>query len=320
MAERRMFAKSIIDSDAFLEMPLSTQALYFHLSMRADDDGFVNNPKKIAKMLGAGDDEFKVLLAKKFLIGFESGVIVIKHWKIHNYIQKDRYTPTKYFEEKNYLSLNENKAYSLVNSTKNQICIQDVYSLDTQVRLGKDRLEIGKDSLEKETSSVENIENQKNDDDDFFKKFFFEISSIKNYPANEEIDRQLLNQINEFQNDEEKILKFVRSWNVLFLQNPEKPRERLLGWIKSNSKEDIKVQNAALKKAQEDEQKKIAAEKAKKAEEEFNEKIKNIKSPEDACVFIKQIFSNPPTFFKTLPPYIKDIMSNFGLTKEKVWG
>lgn len=148
MAERRMFAKSIIDSDAFLEMPLSTQALYFHLAMRADDDGFVNSPRKIAKMLGTGEDEFKVLLAKKFLLGFESGVIVIKHWKIHNYIQKDRYTPTKYFEEKNTLSLDENKSYSLTKLIKKQPCIQHVYSLDTQVRLGKDRLEIGKNRLE----------------------------------------------------------------------------------------------------------------------------------------------------------------------------
>ena len=105
MAERRMFSKTIIDSDAFLDMPLSTQALYFHLSMRADDDGFINNPKKIAKMIGANDDEFKVLFTKKFIIGFENGIIVIKHWKIHNYIRNDRYHETKYKEQKSTLSL-----------------------------------------------------------------------------------------------------------------------------------------------------------------------------------------------------------------------
>ena len=99
MAERRMFAKTIIDSDAFLDMPHTTQLLYFHLSMRADDDGFINNPKNIMRMIGCKDDDLKILLTKKFLLPFESGVVVIKHWQIHNYIQKDRYHETKYKEE-----------------------------------------------------------------------------------------------------------------------------------------------------------------------------------------------------------------------------
>ena len=133
MAERRMFAKTIIDSDAFLDMPLSTQALYFHLSMRADDDGFINNPKKLMRMIGAAEDELKVLMAKKFIIGFESGVIVIKHWKIHNYIQKDRYKTTNYHDEMSQLSESENKGYTLDTG-----CVQDVST-------GKDRLELGKD-------------------------------------------------------------------------------------------------------------------------------------------------------------------------------
>jgi uncharacterized phage protein (TIGR02220 family) len=140
MAERRMFAKTIIDSDAFLDMPLSAQALYFHLSMRADDDGFINNPKKIQRMIGASDDDCKLLIMKRFIITFESGVIVIKHWKIHNYIQKDRYKPTIYQEEKKGLIIKENKAYTE--------CIQNASSMDTQVRLGKVRLELGKDSIE----------------------------------------------------------------------------------------------------------------------------------------------------------------------------
>ena len=135
MAERRMFAKTIIDSDAFLNMPLTTQALYFHLCMRADDDGFVNNPQKIQRMIGASDDDLKILCAKNFIIPFESGIIVIKHWKIHNYIQNDRYKPTVYEEEKALLSVKNNKAYTLDTE-----CIQDVSIVDTQVRLGKDRL------------------------------------------------------------------------------------------------------------------------------------------------------------------------------------
>ena len=143
MAERRMFAKTIIDSDAFLDMSLSTQALYFHLSMRADDDGFVNNPKKIQRMIGSGDDEMKMLIAKKFIIPFDSGVCVIKHWRIHNYIQKDRYKETVYKEEKSHLLLKDNKSYKYMDTP----CIQDVSIPETQVKIGKDR--IGKDSLDK---------------------------------------------------------------------------------------------------------------------------------------------------------------------------
>ena len=112
MAERRMFTKKIIDSDAFMDMPLSTQALYFHLNMRADDDGFINNPRKIMRMIGASEDDMKVLLTKRFIIGFESGVVVVKHWRMHNLLRKDRYTETHYMEEKNMLFLKENGAYT----------------------------------------------------------------------------------------------------------------------------------------------------------------------------------------------------------------
>ena len=137
MAERRMFAKTIIDSDAFLDMPLSSQALYFHLSMRADDDGFINNPKKIQRMIGCADDDLKLLLAKNFIIPFESGVCVIKHWKIHNYIRNDRYKPTTYTEEMAQLTCKKNGAYT--------IGIPNGYQMETQVRLGKDS--VGKDSI-----------------------------------------------------------------------------------------------------------------------------------------------------------------------------
>ena len=145
MAERRMFAKTIIDSDAFLDMPLSTQALYFHLSMRADDDGFINNPKKIQRMIGASDDDARILVMKKFLIPFESGVVVIKHWKIHNYIRNDRYKETVYQEEKAMLTEKENKAYSLG--------IPNGYQVETQVRLGKDSID--KNSIDIISDSIE---------------------------------------------------------------------------------------------------------------------------------------------------------------------
>ena len=172
MANRRMFAKTIIDSDAFLDMPPSTQVLYFHLAMRADDDGFINNPKTIMRIVGAKDDDIKLLIAKRFIIPFESGVVVIKHWRIHNYIQKDRYTETKYIEEKNQLIINEKNAYSL-----KQISLLDdendnVYILDTQVRLGKDRDRLGKDRLE--------LERVKNKATRFIKPTIDEIKTFLN--------------------------------------------------------------------------------------------------------------------------------------------
>ena len=132
MAERRMFAKTIIDSDAFLDMPLSTQALYFHLSMRADDDGFINNAKKIQRMLGCNDDDLKILLSKNFIIPFQTGVCVIKHWRIHNLIQKDRYKPTVYDDEKSKLSLKNNNVYTMDTG-----CIHNDNSLESQVSIGK---------------------------------------------------------------------------------------------------------------------------------------------------------------------------------------
>lgn len=143
MAERRMFTKTIIDSDAFLDMNASAQALYFHLGMRADDEGFVNNPKKIQRMVGAAEDDLKILLAKRFIIGFESGIIVIKHWRMHNYIQGDRFKPTVYQAELAMLTVKDNKAYTEKLNEINDAsilypnCIQTVSKMDTQVRLGK---------------------------------------------------------------------------------------------------------------------------------------------------------------------------------------
>jgi hypothetical protein len=140
-----MFAKTIIDSDAFLEMPTTSQLLYFHLAMRADDDGFVNKPKSLMRMVGCHDDDLKLLFVKKFLIPFESGVVVIKHWKIHNYIRKDTYTETKYKEEKATLELDENSAYRLTEETPLQLRDESVTSPSTQVRVGK--VSTGKDSV-----------------------------------------------------------------------------------------------------------------------------------------------------------------------------
>lgn len=178
MAERRMFAKSIIDSDVFLDMPLSTQALYFHLSMRADDEGFINNPKKIMRMIGASQNELEILLAKRYLLIFDSGVVVIKHWRIHNYIQKDRFKETLYKEEKSEIMIKENKSYTEIKingfshentliANKTPESVQDGYIMDTESvqdgDTGKVSIELGKSKLSKDYKE----KNNKKENSDF---------------------------------------------------------------------------------------------------------------------------------------------------------
>ena len=142
-----MFAKSIVTSDAFLDLPMSARCLYFTLGTLADDDGFVNNPKSIMRQVGATGDDMNILIAKRFLIIFESGVIVIKHWRIHNYIRSDRYKETNYKDEKAQLLLDENGTYSKTTEipTQNPVGIPSGNQVgdkrETQVRLGKDRKE-----------------------------------------------------------------------------------------------------------------------------------------------------------------------------------
>jgi len=113
MAERRMMSRRVISSDTFLDMPPTAQNLYFHLLLEGDDEGFVNSPKKIQRMVGARDDDAKLLLAKRFILSFESGVIVIKHWKIHNYIQKDRFKETSHTEERGLIAVKKNNVYTM---------------------------------------------------------------------------------------------------------------------------------------------------------------------------------------------------------------
>lgn len=146
MAERRMFAKTIIDSDAFIDMPVTARLLYYDLGMRADDDGFVNSPKKIMRMVGASQDDLAILISKKFIIPFETGVVVIKHWRIHNYIRQDRKHETKYEQEMSMLTIKENGAYTLVDTCQSSDR-QLTGSCHTEVRLGEDSL--GKDKEEK---------------------------------------------------------------------------------------------------------------------------------------------------------------------------
>lgn len=152
MARRRMFSLDIVDTDKFLDMPSSTQALYFHLGMRADDDGFVSSPKRITKTANCAEDDLKLLITKGYLIPFESGVVVISDWKINNELKKDRYKPTIHLSEFEKIQTQKNKSYSLIKSMTDTKCFRNVSEMDTQDSIGKDS--IGKDSIDKELGEV----------------------------------------------------------------------------------------------------------------------------------------------------------------------
>ena len=146
MAQRRMVSPKVIDTDDFMDMPMSAQNLYFHMLLRADDDGFLAAPKRIMRLVGAADDDIKVLFAKQYVMRFESGVCVIRHWRVHNLIRADRYHPTIYTEEKTELSVDDNGVYNMATTWQpngNQRL--------PEVRLGKDRL--GKDKEEGKSAS-----------------------------------------------------------------------------------------------------------------------------------------------------------------------
>lgn len=145
MANRRMFSLDVVDTDIFLDLPISSQALYFHLGMRADDDGFVSSPKRITSMIGANQDDLKLLIAKGFVISLEGGIIVIRHWKQNNYIQADRYKKTIYQEQMALLGVS-NGIYEV-----DTPCIQTVSKMETQDRLGKDSVDKDKEIVSNDT-------------------------------------------------------------------------------------------------------------------------------------------------------------------------
>ena len=167
-----MMSKSIIKSDTFLDMPATTQNLYFHMLLDADDDGFINAPKSIMRMIGAKDDDMKVLAAKQFVIPFESGVVVIKDWKIHNYIQNDRYKPST-LPERDLLNIQKDKTYTL----KGDVSRMDTECIQT-VSIGKDRL--GKDRLGKVREGKDRLDISCHVSHDDVDKSHFEIIEYLN--------------------------------------------------------------------------------------------------------------------------------------------
>lgn len=201
MAERRMFSKQIIDSDMFLDMPTSAQALYFHLGMRADDEGFLNNPSKIMKIVGANKNDMDLLVVKRFIIDFPSGIIVIKHWFMHNYIQNDRFKQTVYKDERLLLDRKENKVYTLRTEQLDLFSDDEKntlgYSLDTQVSIEEYRLEKLREEKKKEKTPSELIKHKN--------------GSLKNVLlTNDELDK-LKNKFKDFNDRIENLSMYMGS-------------------------------------------------------------------------------------------------------------
>lgn len=157
MAEKRMFAKSIVLSDAFLDMPMSARCLYFTLGMLADDEGFVGNPKSIMRQCGASNDDMNVLLAKRYVLGFESGVVVIKHWLINNFLRNDRRHETTYLEEKGTLAIDEKGAYTEKNKHGIPTDNHMVYQVDTEISIDKNRLDKNSNNIRHKYGAYKNV-------------------------------------------------------------------------------------------------------------------------------------------------------------------
>lgn len=202
MAEKRMFTKKITESDSFLDMPLSAQCLYFHLNMNADDDGFVNAPRKIQRLIGAKDDDLKLLIMKSFVLVFENGVLVIKHWRMHNTIRQDRYHPTDYQEEYRKLSLKENNSYTW-QPNGNQ--------METENRLGLD--------LDK-NSKKENNKRKK-------------YGSFENVNLTDEEYEKLKNKFNDYQDKIENLSNYIASKGDKYKSH----YATILNWARKDSEE-----------------------------------------------------------------------------------
>ena len=206
MAQRRMFNKSVTNSDNFLEMPDSSQNLYFHLSMNADDDGFVDNWKSIMRMTGHKEDDLKVLITKQYVIPFESGVIVIRHWRLNNYLRNDRFTPSNYKEEMGKLTLDDNNVYQMeTNGIPN--------GNPDKIRLDKIRLDYKKENIIKEKSYFDN-ENVNS----IFDEFLQLRKKLKAVNSDRAITL-LINQLNKY-DDETKIKmieqSILNSWKSVY--------------------------------------------------------------------------------------------------------
>ena len=218
MAQRRMFNKAITNNDNFLEMPSSSQNLYVHLSMNADDDGFIDNWKSIMRMTRSNDDDMKILIAKQYVIPFESGVIAIKHWKLNNYLQKNRYTPTIYQQEIQQLNIDEHNGYILDTS-----CIHSI-----------DKLSLEENSLDKISKNENRLEIFNSPDNEYEKEFEqlwelypnkkskkkalgYYINARKKGTTYEEIESGLYNYLDYIKNEKTNV-QFIKHRSTWFNQ------------------------------------------------------------------------------------------------------
>ena len=253
MAQKRMFDKIITNDDNFLEMPNSTQALYFHLSMNADDDGFVNNWKSIMKITGTKEDDLKILISKSYLIPFDSGIIVIKHWRINNYLRGDRYRPTQFQKEFNMLENHENKAYQLksewstagipmVNPDKNRIekNREEENSIDKSNQLAN------ADSFAQSQKYLNNINQDINKVTLFYEQNIGLLSSF------------ILEEIEEYQNQipDDMIIEAIKRAVEVGKRNWKYIKGIINNWISQGIKTLAEVQqnDEAFKKAKEQKQ------------------------------------------------------------------
>ena len=227
LANRRMFSLDIVNSDAFLDMPVSAQNLYFHLAMRADDDGFVCNPNSIKRIASASDDDIQLLITRRFLISFDNGIVVIKHWKMQNTIKKDRYKPTVYVREYEKLAIKENGSYTEKNKLDSKTetsCIQTGSQTETQYRLGKNSIDYIPpispqwDKPEPETDSFSKSF------DDFWKAYPKRVSKSNALKAwnklkpNDDLVREILSalekqkQSSQWQKDNGRFISYPAKW------------------------------------------------------------------------------------------------------------
>ncbi|MDU4803065.1 MAG: DNA replication protein [Clostridium butyricum] len=265
MAERRMLSRTILDSDKFLDMPLTTQALYIHLIMNADDDGFLNNSQKITRMIGAGKKDFELLISAEFIIDFNNGICAVKHWKLHNYIRSDRYKPTVYQDELSRLVIASNKVYEESKTYEKT----KVYEADTNEKLSYSnsdeiipKAEIKGDDKSLRDNNVEDIIGKDNQQDIFLEsetevneesykgeenyefseqKSVFSEEKVDGIPSDDHMETQ--NRLDEISVDKDSIEKVMEKWNLLGISNIsciKNTRQKLLkARIKEHSTDNV---------------------------------------------------------------------------------
>jgi hypothetical protein len=304
MTERRMISNKVIDTDMFLEMPQSAQNLYFHMLLRADDDGFLGAPKRILRLLGCNEDDLKIIVAKQFVIPFESGVCVIKHWRMHNSIRKDRYRPTFYKAEKALLSTDENGTYIKHKAGAPQAIKLAVNLPKNESKLtvneGKEELKaVNEENGNKTIESVSPIINKENEF--FFKK----LAKIKDYVIDEKMDASLFEYFNANFNKNE-IVEILEKFSFLPSKgsDSENKRSRLFGLAKKfaqEKKEQEEKKNAGFRKTEEYE----------KAGEQQKQNSKSIETKEDAVKFLQM----QPDWLRGKTSYQRELMQKFNISE-----